>query len=416
MNADSTKLRILIIAAANISTCPRAMRMIDMLKDFFDLEVMGIDSTSVAKMHQIPDIKTHSYKAYKKRNFLQEVKLYFDVLFKRWEHLALLENRIEIARFLRQNSFDLIICHDLLLLPVIFLGLDENLALDSKNLLVISNATRNTKIIFDAREFYPWQNLSSFRWKMLFSKFNSFLCRHFASKCDRVLSVSPNFCDLYKKHFDITATLFMSLPYEYDLSPSVVERENIRILYHGALNENRGILELLDIVKKLHKRFSIDFVFVGGREKFRFKVEQKIKRLQAMGARIRLLPPVDFKQIIPFGNAYDVGILYFPTHNLNAQNGLPNKLFEYIQSNLAIVLPPIYSFMQVLKEFDNCVVAKDFCLDSLVESINSLTKEQILALKQNSHIAAKTLNLTKNKQKILQIINELFVDNLKLQS
>lgn len=47
---QDTKPRILILAAANISTCPRAMRMVEILKDDYDVSVMGIDSENGTPM------------------------------------------------------------------------------------------------------------------------------------------------------------------------------------------------------------------------------------------------------------------------------------------------------------------------------------------------------------------------------
>lgn len=44
------KPRILILAAANINTCPRPMRMIEVLKDDYDVSVMGIDNENGTPM------------------------------------------------------------------------------------------------------------------------------------------------------------------------------------------------------------------------------------------------------------------------------------------------------------------------------------------------------------------------------
>lgn len=638
--------RILILAAANIATCPRPMRLLESLRDGiaqgrYEVSVMGIDSDNGDKMPQIAGIPTFSYPAYKQRTRLGELRLWLDVALRRWDRLAFTHNRLEIIAHLRAHRYDVVICHDLLLLPALFAGLEAGdssvegeghlRALDSQRALETtqgeedscvrdfkergdlsvqglresglgdyadskaynearrdkshkpsqaqevqadfhtescadfyrescadfyaefhadscmdsqdfradshadsrmdscppasyaressglnpanlradlhldstqsplrahshadlftpplraesptptpdskptldsqaldlpasrtsldsidtskpathikaqtpmhpSQATpahqstkaptkqkpantpahpphaqaKATKVIFDAREFYPWQHTSSLRWRLLFQRFNAYLCATYAPRADRILSVSPRFCALYKRHFGLDVELFPSLPPFYDLKPTPINPRQIRILYHGALNQNRDIHKVITLCERLQSRFCIDFVFTGGEARFRKRIESRIASLQKRGCRVRVLPPVSLAQIVPFGNAYDIGLLYIPPHNINLLATLPNKLFEYIQSRLAILLPPIDSVLAFLREWEggvhNAIVAEDFSIDSLANALNALSSEDIARLKAAAHTAASTLHYAHNAPKIQHILREL---------
>ena len=414
------KRHILILAAANISTCPRPMRILEALKDEikqgkYEVSVMGIDNEDGSAMPQIPHIATFSYPYYKKRNFFGELRLWLDVMCGRWDRLSFIKNRLVVKEHIKTHRYDVIICHDLLLLPVLFAGLDSKRE-DSKRLDSKSNRqeAQSTRVIFDAREFYPLQNTSSLRWRLLFKAFNTYLCETYAKRADRIFSVSPRFCELYSTHFGLKAELLLSLPPYYELKPTPTNPQKVKILYHGALNKNRDIHKIIYLCQKLDKRFCMDFIFTGGTKPYRKKIESAILRLQKQGCNVRVLPAVSLEQIVPFGNDYDIGFIYIPQHNHNLFATIPNKFFEYIQSRLALFLPPIESLQSITEKYDNAIISSDFSLDSMAHALNALSTEEISTKKQNSHIAALELNLNQNVQKIRDTLIEL-LEQMPLQ-
>lgn len=397
------KKQILILAAANISTCPRPMRILKALKDEieqgkYEVSVMGIDNEDGGAMAKIPHIATFSYPYYKKRNFFGELRLWLDVMCRRWDRLSFIKNRLVVKEHIKTHRYDVIICHDLLLLPVLFAGLDSK-----------SNRqeAQSTRVIFDAREFYPLQNTSSLRWRLLFKAFNTHLCESYAKRADRIFSVSPRFCELYKEQFGLKAELLLSLPPYYELSPKPINPQKIKILYHGALNKNRDIHKIIYLCQKLDERFCIDFIFTGGTKPYRKKIESAIFCLQKQGYNVRVLPAVSLEQIVPFGNDYDIGFIYIPQHNHNLLATTPNKFFEYIQSRLALLFPPIESLQDITQKYDNAIISRDFSLDSMAQALNALSIDEIMRKKQSSHTAALELNLNQNVQKIRNTLTEL---------
>ena len=244
------------------------MRILEALKDEieqgkYEVSVMGIDNEDGSAMAKIPHTATFSYPYYKKRNFFGELRLWLDVMCRRWDRLSFIKNRLVVMEHIKAHKYDVIICHDLLLLPVLFAGLDSK-----------SNRqeAQSTRVIFDAREFYPLQNTSSLRWRLLFKAFNTHLCESYAKRADRIFSVSPRFCELYKEQFGLKAELLLSLPPYYELSPKPINPQKIKILYHGALNKNRDIHKIIYLCQKLDERFCIDFIFTGGTKPYRKKI------------------------------------------------------------------------------------------------------------------------------------------------
>lgn len=375
--------KLLILTASNPALNPRPRRMIDNLKGHYELYAMGIDTT------QINGVKTFSFPAYTKRSRLKELRLYFDVFFSNWERLIWTNNRLEIVPFLKENDFDFIICFDLPLLPI---------ALQYK---------KSAKIIFDAQEYFPLWLTSSLRWRILFQRFNYFLCKTFLPQCDGVLSVSPSFVEKYAKTFSITPHLYLSLPYYYDFPPKPCDENHIKMLYHGSLSSNRGIDKLVSLMEDLPSNFSLDLILVGGERKYRDKILSLIADAQKRGLKIRLLPPVPFSEIIPFGSQYDIGLYFMPPNTYNLLSTIPNKFFEYIGSSLAIVTTPNTDLVPIVREHNLGIVSRDFSISSLSKVLKTLSADKINTYKSSSYQAHKLFNNTKNQEKILSLLSAL---------
>lgn len=375
--------KILILCAANPALNPRPNRMIKLLQNKHEVWAMGIDTTP------IEGIETFSYPAYKKRGLLEEFKLYVDVLFSRWQNLIYTNNRLEIVKVLKSHSFDIIICHDLVLLPIV---------LAHKG---------NAKILFDAREFYPAQNTTNLRWCLLFARFNHYLCKTYLRDCDSIITVSEGLKNRYKRDYGVDCELFLSLPYYHNIIPKTANPNDIKLIYHGAANPNRKIQNTIKIIDYLEPRFSIDLMLVNTDENYMQYLKKIVHKRQLQGKKIRIIPPVSFSDIIPFSSLYDIGLYNIAPSTFNLKHALPNKFFEYIQSALALAITPNTQLAPFVKKYNNGVISKDFKPSSIAQTINALDIETIQKYKKNSQEAAKILNINSNQDLLDQIITKM---------
>lgn len=378
-------MRILVLCAANPATNPRPSRMIDNLKETHIVTAMGLNSTP------IDDVEVLSYSNYKKRNIFQEMWLYINVLFKRWDCLIFTKNRLEIQAFLKKRDFDLIVCHDLVLLPIVL-----------KN-------KQNAKVLFDAREFYARQYTNSIRWRVLFQKFNDFLCKTYMPQADKVITVGMGIKKAYQKFYQIESEVFYSLSKFYDISPSLIQDTEIKMIYHGYANRAREIEKTIEIMDYCQGDFSLDLMLICYDKSYLKKLEKMVLQRQKKGKKIRIIKPVAFKDLIVFSNQYDIGIYALPKSNLNLELTMPNKFFEYIQSRLALVAIPHKEMEWFINRYQNGVVSSDYTPKSIAEVLNSLNKSEIMKMKIRSHAIAKTLSNEQNKQKIANILREMFI-------
>ena len=145
--------KILIVSNTNPNSNPRPNRMIHWLKDHYEVEVVGLKKLDIdgIKSHVIepfPPVRNArtfflTLKRIIKRNINLPMKNYEEV---NWSRLG---NARNLANQLMGNHYDLIISHDLVLLPFIFM---------------IKNET--TRVLFDAREYYPRNFDDNLYWKL----------------------------------------------------------------------------------------------------------------------------------------------------------------------------------------------------------------------------------------------------------
>ncbi|MCH5314053.1 MAG: glycosyltransferase, partial [Helicobacter sp.] len=164
---------------------PRPNRMLHWLKGHFELTAIGLEATAME------GVEILSYPDAKKRNAKEEAILEENVAKKDYMKLVKIPNRMIIAQYLKEREFDVIICHDLVLLPFV---------LENK---------KQAKVVVDLREYYT-RHRSDERWIRLFADFNDWLCRTYLPQADYVYSVSDTFAKEYAKDYGIQCDVITS--------------------------------------------------------------------------------------------------------------------------------------------------------------------------------------------------------------
>jgi glycosyltransferase involved in cell wall biosynthesis len=294
--------------------------------------------------------------------------------------------RQEIYRF----EYDLIIVEHLRLLPLAF------------------RLRHHAKILFDAKEYFPKENEDDWTFRFFHAPLVRRICDQYLSKCDLLITVSPGLVNAYKEEFGVDMLLIRSTPPYQNFKAQITSKANIKLVHHGGADRDRGIENMIEIVKRVDKRFSLDLYLAGDNTTYK----NELRQIAADCDRIHFHEPVPFHQIIPMLNTYDVGFYYLVPVGFNVTYNLPNKFFEFIQARLAIAIGPSPDMVHLVNEFQCGFVSSEFTIDSMVETLNSLTAGEINMAKRNSDLAAKTLCYEKESCLLLVALNELLcLDN-----
>ncbi|MBN2119182.1 MAG: glycosyltransferase [Anaerolineales bacterium] len=379
--------RILIVCNMDPNSNPRPSRMINWLKDDYELEVVG---TRRLNMKGVPSYVLGPVPSWSDgQGFFSRAKRVvlrnYNLLAEKFEEVnaSRLGDTQAVAKELAQKDYDLIISHDLVLLPLVF---------------KIKGA--KTRVMLDAREYYPQHFNDRWLWRRLKRPVNEYLCQAYLPRCDKLITVSDGLASQYQRVYGVTFEVIMSLPVRWDIQPVPPQADQIRLIHHGAAGRSRKIETMLQMMDYVDERFTLDLMMVSRDDKY----WKKIVSLANKRKNVRIVPPVPMQEIVPLTNQYDIGLFLVPPTNFNLQYTLPNKLFEFIQARLAVAIGPSVEMSRIVRKYDCGVISKDFEPRSLANELNRLTPEKIIKLKQNSHQAAKELNAEVNAKRIREIV------------
>lgn len=294
---------------------------------------------------------------------------------------------------LSNQNYDVIIANDIDTLPLAFL----------------INKNKKSKIIFDAHEYAPRHFENRFIWRTFFQSFYMNLCKKYIPHVDGMLTVGQGLANEYEKTFGIKPLIITNATKYFDVSPVQVKDNKIRLIHHGIANASRKLELMLEMMKELDERFTLDLILMPSNYASE-STKEYIKSLEQKAIsndRIKILPRVKSNEVVPTINQYDIGVFLLPPVNFNYANTLPNKLFDFIQGRLAIAIGPTPEMADIVNRFDIGVVSEDFTPQSLAAKLNALSTEQLTQFKNRASTAAAVLNAEQNEIIFLEYVQNV---------
>ncbi len=368
---------ILIIALTDLSKSPRPIRQIKSLKDKFRVDTMGLAKSG---------LENNFYKINKKSILSRFVRL--PLLLLKMYNLYYWD-REKKTTALRMNSkeYDLIIVHEVRMLPFAF------------------EISKNAKIILDAHEYSPNNFDDNLMWKIFIKPFYIHLCNKYLIKCDKVITVCDKIAELYQQNFNIRCQVVTNASNYYNYKPYDAKGDKVRIIHHGIASSSRKLELMITMMDYLDDRFELHLMLVAKRmNKIYFS---KLQKMAKNYKNIYFLDPVPYDNIVEFSNKFDVGLIFFPPSNLNLKYCLPNKFFEFLQSRLCIATSPLEEIEKYVKKYDLGVVSRTFDPFEMAQSLNKLSKSDIMKYKIQCDKNAYKLSSITNQKKILNIVDSL---------
>jgi glycosyltransferase involved in cell wall biosynthesis len=372
---------VLVLSFSNLARDPRVNRQIRFLSERYRIIAAGYAPPDVPGVEFVPvELRAKSI-AGKARSLFQYAIRNYDGYYWRQGHVRDLLERLANVRP------DIIVANDLETLP---------LAL---------RLAAGAKVVFDAHEYAPleWEDLLRFR---LFEKpYRVRLCQRYIPQVDAMLTVCQSIADTYERDTGVRPVVITNAPdYEAALEPSEPEGDpaRIRLVHHGGASPSRKLELMIEMMALLDERFELDFLLTGNPA-----YTHELQRLAAGDPRIRFLDPVPMRELPRFLNRYDAGVYLLAPTSFNNRYALPNKLFEFIQARLAVVIGPSPEMARVVREAGCGVVAEDFTAAALATSLRKLDRGTVQRYKQHAHAAALELSAERNREILFGVLDEV---------
>lgn len=164
-------------------------------------------------------------------------------------------------------------------------------------------------------------------------------------------TVSQGIADEYNKKYGIKMEVIRNLP----LRNENFGHKSVRptIIYQGALNKGRGLELAIEMIYNL----PCYYLMIVGAGDLEVKLRRRVIELN-------LIDRVEFRGRVPYEKLHALtskawmGISLEEDLGLSYRYALPNKLFDYIQAQIAVLVSDLPEMSRIVEKYDIGIVAK----------------------------------------------------------
>jgi glycosyltransferase involved in cell wall biosynthesis len=286
---------------------------------------------------------------------------------------------------------------------LLFVKMDAVCAIDLDTILpcYFISFLRRKKSVYDAHELFTEMKEIVTRpaVKNIWMRIEKFAVPKFESG----YTVSYSIAEELKKRYEISYAVIRNLPYKKTGSQTINQQEKI-LLYQGAVNEARGLENLITAMKNVN---AVLLIYGDG------NLFDKIKNLIAenqLQDKIKLkgkVLPEELDRITP---AAHIGINLVEPQGLNQLYSLANKFFDYMQAGIPQLTMNFPEYKKVNEEYEIAVLINTVSANEIETALNLLLRDTVLyeRLKNNCKPAADIFTWQQEEKHLLQFYKSLF--------
>jgi glycosyltransferase involved in cell wall biosynthesis len=264
---------------------------------------------------------------------------------------------------------------------------DAVLANDVEAAVAAMAAFPREKVHADLHEYWPLEGRYHVTGRRrLQLGYYHWLCR-VAGRAASTSTVGDGIADHYERKFGYRPLVVPNVPPSHDLEPAPVH-DPIRLVHAGAVGRSRGLEKLIDAAAATRTDVTLDLFLTHNNP----AVLAELKARAAGVDGVTVHDPVPQEQLVSVLAGFDVGLFVYEPQTINSAWAMPNKIFDYIQARLGVVVGPSPGMSAVVRDTRTGAVTEGFATEDLVRLLDDLHPEQVLSWKMASDAAAKVLN------------------------
>jgi glycosyltransferase involved in cell wall biosynthesis len=358
--------RIIVSVTNDLITDQRVARICDTLSE------MNFDILLIGRKHQNNIPLKRNYKT-------KRIKLVFNKGF-----LFYAEYNLRLFFILLFSKKDLLLSNDL----------DTLLA----NFLV--SRIQSKKLTFDSHELFSEvpELIDKPFVKKVWNALESFILPKLKNNYTVCTSIANYYNTKYNTHFKV----IRNVPKEHTLERgrfSFDTHDKKIILYQGSVNMGRGLELMIDTMEFLHNHI---FVIIGSGDIIAdLKQKTTTKDLDSKVKFIDKTPPLELQKLTPLA---DLGISFEEDLGLNYRYALPNKIFDYIQAEVPVLVSDLPEMKQIVFDYNVGEIIENRNSEIIAKQIETLLQKNYSSSLQK---AKKELTWTNEKKKLIALFSAI---------
>lgn len=264
-----------------------------------------------------------------------------------------------------------------------------------------------SKIVYDSHEIYT-ENIGNSNRKL--TKFVFKIIERFLIKrVDQVITVSHSSAAILTQMYHIKPPMVVTncvfKVKEKLLLPKRIEK--FEVLYQGKFYKGRGYEAFVRATALIKNYENIQFVIRG-----LGTIETELRSIASdlqLGDKLRFDPPVLVTELVSAASASHVGVVLTEPININFINTVSNKLFEYLNAGLPVILSDVPEHRYLNEKYGFGLIIDEVTPEKIAESVLKLYNDKALyaELCKNVKRTSELLNWETEVKKLFQIYDEL---------
>lgn len=240
----------------------------------------------------------------------------------------------------------------------------------------------------DLHEYSPLLHEDWEGWRERITPYVEWVCARYVTKASSWTTVSKGLAREYEKNFGFHAELVTNASPYRDVDPTPVHSP-IRLVHSGAAMGDRRLESLIAGVAASSTPVTLDLYLTLNQPAY---VDQLKELAEATGGRVRVMEPVPYDRLIDTLREYDAGVHLLAPTNFNNTWALPNKLFDYVQARLGVIVGPTAEMAEYVERFGLGAVASGFEPADLTRLLDRTSAEDVRQWKEASAGSARELS------------------------
>ena len=230
-------------------------------------------------------------------------------------------------------------------------------------------------------------------------------------KLKNVITVNQVIAGIYTEKYQVPVAVIRNISNKLnELSPNEELAQNLKkgrkmlILQGSGINKDRGAEEAVAMMQYLNHCI---LVIIGSGDVFD-ELKHLVAKLQ-LEKKVKLLGRLPYNELLEYTKIADLGLSLDKNTNLNYEYSLPNKVFDYIQCQVPLMVSNRRVVAQLVRDNQIGLVFDDFNPENMAKQVREIfeNKEQYALWKKNLIQAAQKYNWEQESMALKQIYSNL---------
>lgn len=264
---------------------------------------------------------------------------------------------------------------------------------------------RNCTLVYDSHEYFT--EVPELQNKKFIKHFWLCIEKFILPKLKFAYTVSESIAKEYSEKYNVKFSVIRNLPLKmkkttiYPLPAYILPKK--KILYQGAVNIGRGVEVMMDVIKEISR----DVVFIIAGEGDLYDQLRKKAEREDITNKVFFTGRIPNEELAGLTIQADMGISLEEDMGKNYRYALPNKLFDYIQAEIPVMVSDLPEMKQIVEKYDIGIVNNSLEISKIKTIVENILFDNEARKKWKENLSQASSELIWEKEELK--LKEIFI-------